>query len=56
MKRKKLRVYYEVGFTILLLANALLLLYFIFKLNQIESLARDTQAQAQELLQRIGEY
>jgi hypothetical protein len=41
-----------IGF-ILILINAIIFLYFIFKLNQIESLARETQAQAQEIIRSL---
>lgn len=51
--QKRVRIMYEVGFGILLLVNAVLLIYFILKLNQIESLARDTQAQAEEIINSI---
>lgn len=51
--QSKVKVYYEIGFSVLLIINALLLVYFILKLNQIESLARDTQAQAQEIIKTI---
>lgn len=39
-----------VGFAMILI-NIVIFLYFIYKLNQIESLARETQAQAQEFIQ-----
>ena len=47
--------YYELAFSLILILNIFLLLYFIAKLTQIENLSRETQAQAQELLENLKE-
>jgi len=51
--QRKMKFYYEVAFSGLLILNAILLLYFIIRLNQIESLAKDTQAQAKEIFEAL---
>lgn len=54
-KKQKLKSSYEIAFFVLLVLNALLLVYFILKLTQIESLARNTQIQAAQLLNYLSE-
>lgn len=46
---------YEIGFTFLLVVNVILLLYFILKINQLEDISQETQAQAQELIIKLNE-
>ena len=49
---KKTSLFDIVGF-ILIIFNAIIFLYFIIKLHQIEKITRDTQAQAQQLIQKF---
>jgi len=51
-KQNQNRTYYEIAFTLLLILNALLLVYFINKLNHLSSIALDTQAKTQTLLEQ----
>lgn len=55
MKHKTRDKYIEIALGFLFLMNVVLLLYFINKLNQIESLAKQTEARAQEIIQTLHE-
>ena len=50
--QRHLQQFEVLGFALIII-NSLIFLYFIFKLNEIETLTRETQAQAQEIIRTI---
>lgn len=53
-KKLKLEYIYELAVATLLIVNVFLMLYFLSRLNEVESLTRETQAQAQELINALN--